>query len=223
MQDPRDRQTPQLKPVVQQPTAGRAPSLERIGAPATNTAARKLSSRPIRRVIFGALGAAALLAAVGFGLNSLSGPRTDELTARQIADMNASWAAASARGIDAKTVAPTDIHQAIETMNLAPDQAEALEHDASAGRISLVWVTVWDDMAEDGDIVALSSEGVRTVVTLKNAQATIALPRPTGGVINMEGVTDGGGGGITVGILSGGTQVQVAPMKPGELLGIPLR
>jgi hypothetical protein len=224
MQDPRDRQTPQAEPAARsQPVFRQEPALEGTSGGGSAGGGPKRPARPARRYLWGGLAAAALLAAIGFGLIHHGGPQSDDPTPQQIAEMNASWSAATASGLQLDPVASGDVREAIGNMHLAPDIAEELLRDVTSGKTSLVWVTLWDDMSEDGDVVALSSEGIRTVVTLKNAQTRIALPRPSAGVIDMEGVTDGAGGGITVGIMSGSTPVEVSPMQPGQVIGIPVR
>ncbi len=165
------------------------------------------------------------LAVLAGGIVSTGGAsKTDTPTREQLATIQASWdAAMAAGGALLPAVAPAEKQNALDSMNLPPEQRAALEADMDAGRISLVWVTVWDNYAEDGDVVDLSSDGVSVRVPLLNATTRIALPRPAGGIINLQGVHDGGGG-ITLGVISGGAgEILAPPLVPGQIIGLPTR
>jgi hypothetical protein len=224
MQDPHDRLRPVAKPTMRrQPAFRQEPVLEGISGAGSTGSGRKPAGRSVRRYLWGALAAATLLGMIGLGLSSHRRPVPDELTPQQIAEMDASWTEATASGVALAPVPSQEVQEAVAGMHLAPDVAETLLHDISIGKTALLWVTVWDDMSEDGDVVALSSEGMRTVVPLRTAHTKVALPRPAAGIITMEGVSDGAGGGITVGIMSGSTPVEVSPMRPGQVIDVPVR
>ncbi|MBI3374540.1 MAG: hypothetical protein HY017_22675 [Betaproteobacteria bacterium] len=87
--------------------------------------------------------------------------------------------------------------------------------------IRLAWITLWDTDAEDGDTVRIDSSGFSSVVTLANTPVTFAVPVPDQGVINVTGVHDGGGG-ITIGAMSGARRVALPVMSLGQVLGIPV-
>ena len=167
------------------------------------------------------IGAAVLAAALGAGVY-LTGDPADQPSPAQIAEMESSWAAAREAKVSLPQVQPEERAEALAGLNLPQEQEEALQAEVAAERVSLVWLTLWDNMDEDGDVVSLHSDGVNlTVPLLKNA-TRIALPRPAGGVINLTGVKDGGGG-ITLGLMSGPDQVLIPPLAPGQVVGIPVR
>ena len=118
-------------------------------------------------------------------------------------------------------LAPVASHEraeALRTMQLPSDQQQALESQKS----ELVWLTVWDDRDEDGDIVAVESDGFRQQVQIAHAPARLALPRPRSGTVLLHGVRDGGGG-ITVAVQSGGGQIALPPLTVGQAVTIPVR
>jgi len=89
-----------------------------------------------------------------------------------------------------------------------------------AKRVRLAWVSLWDTDAEDGDIVRIESQGYARTVRLTKAPVTIAIPVPSDGVIKVVGVSDGDGGGITVGLGSGAAQAVFPIMSDGQVLGL---
>jgi len=85
----------------------------------------------------------------------------------------------------------------------------------------LVWFTLWDTHAQDGDVVQIRSGGYQREVTLMNKPTRFAVPVPSSGVLNIIGIRDGGGG-ITVGAMSGESPVALPLMSEGQVLGIPV-
>jgi len=84
----------------------------------------------------------------------------------------------------------------------------------------LVWLTLWDTDVEDGDVVRIESGGYSRTVTLTKAPLTFAIPAPADGVVEVVGVNDGDGGGITVGLASGAATAVFPVMSPGQTLGL---
>lgn len=164
-----------------------------------------------------------LLAAIGFGALGGSGSTEQPVPAAEVANIQSAWTAATAAGIELPRVTPAQRSSAISAMALPSADRDKLTADVEANKVQLVWVTVWDTYSEDGDVVELSSDGVKSVVVLKNAHTVVALPMPQSGVVTVRGVKDGGGGGITVGIMSGSAPVRIPPMAPNQILGIPVR
>jgi hypothetical protein len=100
----------------------------------------------------------------------------------------------------------------------APGAATKLAVDSNPVR--LAWVTLWDTDAEDGDVVRLDSDGYSRTVTLAKKTVRFAVPVPRDGIINVTGIRDGEGGGITVGLASGTSQAVFPIMSLGQRLGL---
>jgi hypothetical protein len=90
-------------------------------------------------------------------------------------------------------------------------------------RLRLVWITLWDTDVEDGDVVRIDSEGYSRTVRLTKKGDTFAVPVPADGVIKVTGVSDGDGGGITVGLASGDARAIFPIMSEGQELGLKVR
>ncbi len=87
-------------------------------------------------------------------------------------------------------------------------------------RLRLAWVTLWDTDAEDGDVVRIDSQGYSRTITLTKQAVTFAIPVPASGVVNVTGIRDGEGGGITVGLASGESKAIFPIMSVGQTLGL---
>ena len=109
----------------------------------------------------------------------------------------------------------------IEALAMPPAKTPAPAAVSRDSPVRLAWITLWDTDAEDGDQVRLDSSGFSTVVTLANTPATFAIPVPEQGVVNLTGVHDGGGG-ITIGAMSGAQRVALPIMSVGQVLGVPV-
>jgi hypothetical protein len=103
------------------------------------------------------------------------------------------------------------------------ERKAALQQEAEARRTPIVRLTLWDTEAEDGDVVHVESPGYPNVsVALKHARTTVALPAPASGVLTVRGDIDGGGG-ITMGVLSGGNPLDLPYLQPGQAVDVPVK
>ena len=159
-----------------------------------------------------------LAAVLGFGIFGLGGG-TDNLSSTQIQQRSADFAEA---GTILLPAVPADkVGQSIAAMGLSDYDKEQLASAVDSGSSRLVYLTLWDTHAEDGDQVIVSSDGYAQQITIMNKPYTIAVPEPVSGVISLQGTGDGGGG-ITIGIVSGSTQIPLPYMTPGQTIGIPV-
>ncbi|MGZ8157639.1 MAG: hypothetical protein ACXWT1_03935 [Methylobacter sp.] len=133
------------------------------------------------------------------------------------------WASAfaTAQPLLLPLVSRQENDSAIVAMPLPPEQKAELKEQVDNGRTRLVWLSFQDVLAEDGDQVRVESGTFSYNVTIMNAVEKVALPEPPSGVINVQGVHDGGGG-ITIAITSGGVPVNLPYMKVGQTVGVPV-
>jgi hypothetical protein len=167
--------------------------------------------------------AAALAACAVLGGAVLHWNRGDRPDPQVVDAMNASWARARQTGVLLQRVAPSELAEALASTRLRPEQVSELTASVKNGETSLVWLTLWDSLSEDGDVATVEADGLRVVVPLLNRKTRVAVPRPAGGVLKVTASKDGGGGGVTVGIMAGSEEVFVSPMAEGETIGIPVR
>lgn len=175
------------------------------------------------RTKFALVAIAALLAtAIGIGEFFGGGAHSDQPTRVQLEEMQRSWETVQKSGVILSEVQREEIAQAIATINLPEEERIALQREVESDRVSLVWITVWDSMAEDGDVITLSSNGLTITAPLYSKMHRIAVPRPSDGVVHVTGVQDGQGG-ITLGLMSGPNLVLIPPLSVGQSVGIPVR
>lgn len=194
----------------------------------------------------------ALVAGGGWGLTSLFGARhVDRVTDQDRTQRDAAFAQAKPLALprvsqaewhdalESMKLAPADRAALLKDV-VVPGSADAATAPAPAAatptpsvravpspataapkKAVLVWLTLWDTHAQDGDVVLVQSGGYQQEVTLLNKPARIAVPVPPSGVINIVGVHDGGGG-ITIGAMSGESPVALPVMSEGQTLGVPV-
>jgi hypothetical protein len=188
---------------------------------------RVASRRPWSTVAASAVATGVVALAMAGGFHALGvGSAADHVSDPQ--SRRVQFAALGALELNA--VAPADTEAALDTMPLPAASREALQRAlasplpaAGSPPVRLAWVSLWDTNAEDGDVVRIESQGYARTVRLTKAPQRIAIPVPPSGVVNVVGVKDGEGGGITVGLASGGRQAIFPIMSEGQVLGLKVR
>lgn len=190
--------------------------------------------------------AVCLISLTGWGLTSLLGARhTDRVSEKERTQLVVAFN--QLKSVELPAVSESELTGAIDSMQLSPADRAALVKElalsssssrplappadarqvpapplsASAQKLTLAWITVWDTHAEDGDIVQIQSGGYRREVTLMNRPTQVAVPVPPNGILNITGIRDGGGG-ITIGAMSGTSTVALPLMSEGQVIGIPV-
>ena len=115
---------------------------------------------------------------------------------------------------------PTSPHSAAE---LPSKHIPSTQTIPEKNQLHLAWISLWDTDVEDGDVVRIDSQGYTRTLLLKNQPITFAIPIPADGVVQVTGVSDGDGGGITVGLASGTSRAVFPIMSPGQHLGLKVR
>lgn len=174
------------------------------------------------------------------------GSEADQVSEKQVRDRQQAYV--RTLPIQLKRVLPDEMASAVASMELPPDEQKSLlaelqqKHAAKDAvnavidplkatpnpaakqegkSVLLAWMTLWDTDAVDNDIVRINSSGYSRTVTLTKQPITFAVPVPDNGIINITGIHDGGGG-ITVGAISGATPVALPIMSEGQVIGIPM-
>ncbi len=115
----------------------------------------------------------------------------------------------------------TSPEEAVLRTSLPPAGRDALLAAVKAGRIRLAWLPIFDSDAVDGDQVKVSGDGLSQTVTLTHDPIPLLVAVPADGKIMMTGVDEGRGGGVTVGVVSGGKILKLVPFVPGETRVMP--
>jgi hypothetical protein len=171
------------------------------------------------------LAAAALLAgAYGLPLmnqNPSSGGSQPEIPAETAARLEAGLSGLSLHLLPVDLSTPAAQEEAVKAMPVPETEGRKLVADALAGRHNLGRIVVWDNVAQDNDVISVSSGGFSTTVPLKSAPQVIVLPYAKGGSLMVAGVQDGGGG-ITVGLDLATGPLPLPPLRTGEVRVLPL-
>ncbi len=150
-------------------------------------------------------------------------PATDDLTPAQDQARIDAFQAAIPLPLPLVNLAdPAERQAALRSLGLTPAETRTLEYNLQTATERLVWITVFDDCREDGDVVEIRSLRYRRDIPMVHAPTSIAVPVSAAEqAISLTGVYDGGGG-ITVAIRLKGQMVPVHRLQPGQTLSIPI-
>ena len=169
-----------------------------------------------------AVAAAVAAALVGLAITTLA-PATDDLT--PTADQARLEAFNDAVPLPlplVKLTSAAELREAFQSLGLSQAEQQTLQLNLQSGSENLVWVDLFDDCREDGDIVEIRSMRYRRELPILHAPARFAVPVSTGEqAITLTGIHDGGGG-ITVAIRVEGRTIPVPRLRPGQTLSIPI-
>lgn len=158
---------------------------------------------------------------------AIAGMGLDEPAQRALAESLDVAAAQAPGGADALDRVPDASSQAANAAAVAAGSSAVPKARAQPrsvprqARVALAWLTLWDSDQIDGDVVRVASDGYVRELTLARESVSFAIPVPRSGVVNLSGVRDGGGG-ITVGVMSGSSPVLLPILSEGQVLGIPV-
>lgn len=149
--------------------------------------------------------------------------KVDTLLMGEEADRQKEFANFAQEGFQAPIM---PINQAIQAINdsqtFPKDHKTQAIANITSNKNKLTEITLWDDVAEDGDVVSISTAGIRQEIPIMHEPTKVLLPLVAGQPIMLTGVKDGGGG-ITVAIGNGNVPLANPVMKEGETLSIPVR
>ena len=150
-------------------------------------------------------------------------PTEESLTpAEEAARITAFEAAQPIRLKPVNLADPAEREEALTVMNLKPEERKALENNLSTQAERLVWLDVFDDCQEDGDIVNIKSTSFHQDVAIFHVPRRLAVTlAPSEKAIALTGIRDGGGG-ITVSVRVQGRIVPLPRLSPGQTMMIPV-
>ncbi len=166
----------------------------------------------------GTLVVAALLAASFF-----MGNKGDDVSSQEASQINQEYKAylASTSAVQLEAVSESETAEAVAAMGLSEEKKEQMVAQVKEKKIVLAWVVLWDFAAADGDRVTVKSGSVSQEVLLTKQYKKVAVPMPASGTIEIKGVKDGGGG-ITVGIVTGKTFLRIPQLSETQPIKVPV-
>ena len=175
--------------------------------------------QPSRR--WAMLGAAALLTGAAAAVHyRAANPGPDEVdpaeAARRLDALNALGA------LPLAAVPAGDMAAALAASGLPASGVTAVMADAAAGRVRIVLLSLFDSDVEDGDVAEIRSGGWSRVVRLARAPVALAVPVGADNTISVAGLVDGGGGGVTVGLVLPSGPLPLPPLSVGQVLRLPV-
>ena len=150
-------------------------------------------------------------------------PTEESLTPAEEAARITAFEAAQPMRLEPVNLAdPAEREEALTVMNLKPEERKALENNLLAQAERLVWLDVFDDCQEDGDIVNIKSTSFHQDVAIFHVPRRLAVTlAPSEKAIALTGIRDGGGG-ITVSVRVQGRMVPLPRLSPGQTMMIPV-
>lgn len=119
-----------------------------------------------------------------------------------------------------------DTQKAALTENIAPatpaGQTQPAQPAWENGGQQMVELVLWDNVAEDGDVVQVSSLGYSQTITITHAPQTVYFPAQYDVPVTITGIHDGGGG-ITLGFTGSGQPVSLPVMAEGQVISLYLQ
>ena len=130
--------------------------------------------------------------------------------------------ATEARSVIQNLPLPDDQKTAL-AQNIVPtadSQTQAAQPAWGKGGQQMVELVLWDNVAEDGDVVQVSSLGYSQTIT--HAPQTVYFPAQYDVPVTITGIHDGGGG-ITLGFTGSGQPVSLPVMTEGQVISLYLQ
>ncbi|MBT5231673.1 MAG: hypothetical protein HOM11_15520, partial [Methylococcales bacterium] len=110
----------------------------------------------------------------------------------------------------------------IDLLPLKPEAKKQILSDYNGNKVRLVEITLWDNYAEDGDIVEFSIGSFALTVPILHKKKSFVVPLPIGvNTVNVKGIRDGGGG-ITAAVKTSSGALAFPLMRVGEVIQLPI-
>jgi len=105
----------------------------------------------------------------------------------------------------------------LDSMNLPLVEKQRLKSALEKDRVRVGAITLWDNVAEDGDAVEVAGAGFTQTLTIMHKPTAYFVPFQQGGTVRITGLVDGGGG-ITLGVQTALGNQLLPPLAPGQVL-----
>lgn len=92
----------------------------------------------------------------------------------------------------------------------------------STGSVRLARMILRDTHSPDGDVIAVMSAGFRQEVKLTSLPQALVVPVDDTLIVQVVGIRDGSGGGITLGVRGTGAEILMPIMRKGQILSLPI-
>jgi hypothetical protein len=105
----------------------------------------------------------------------------------------------------------------LDSMNMPPVEKQRLKSALEKDKVKVGAITLWDNVAEDGDAVEVAGAGFTQKLTIMHKPTAYFVPFQQGGTVRITGLVDAGGG-ITLGVQTALGNQFLPPLIPGEIL-----
>jgi hypothetical protein len=109
----------------------------------------------------------------------------------------------------------------VEKMQLSLADKQLLKAKLSEGQMRLGRLIVWDNVAVDGDAIALTAMGFTQTISITHERQKLYLPVVNGGTAHITALRDGEGG-VTLGVQTMIGPVFLPRLAVGDTVEIPI-
>jgi hypothetical protein len=107
-------------------------------------------------------------------------------------------------------------------LTMPPADKERLRSQLQNSSVRIGGVTLWDTFDEDSDVIRISAAGFSQELKIQHIPKRFFVPYLPGASVRLEAVTDGGGGGVTLGVSTSLGKLPLPHLQPGQSLEIAL-
>jgi hypothetical protein len=115
---------------------------------------------------------------------------------------------------------PSSLDRALSQIDIPVPEQLRLREQLLDGKLGLGLIAFWDDVAADGDAIAVTGAGVRQLIVLRKDLTPVVTPYQPGGTILVSALRDGGGS-VTVAVMTRNGPVHLRRLLVGESISVP--
>ena len=109
--------------------------------------------------------------------------------------------------------------------SLPKKEQRIIRADLANQKYELLWLTIWDWDAvagEEGNIISITSDDFRRIITLNPQRTRTAIPRPKSGYLEFRGEATADGN-VSISLLSGTQPIALQTVPPGITIKVKVR